>query len=313
MEIPLLGGGRQRSSEREWWDSFYEIANRQWLLTDALNSIVRREYLQEMAQFLFLEGGSVLDVGCGPGWVGLILAQRGMSLIGIDLARAQIDTARQQAANLGVRDATFIHGPIADLDVKGFDSMILHATLHHLPEGDIGPLLIKLHQLLKEGGKLYLYEPLAPKRDVSVLQAVAIAFFLLLYGPWYVLHWLAIRLTIGPSAFRQAVRKGWTGFSPKERPLDKKWLVARLQDAGFRIVQEPMYWHAYSLSFAMGCTELSPPLSWIARLNARLLYVIDRAILSSPLKEYVCGVWTFASILVEKTMPQPQSGKVACV
>ena len=44
----------------------------------------------------------VLDVGCGTGRHAIELARRGYAVTGVDFSRAQLDRARQKAAEVGV-------------------------------------------------------------------------------------------------------------------------------------------------------------------------------------------------------------------
>jgi 2-polyprenyl-6-hydroxyphenyl methylase/3-demethylubiquinone-9 3-methyltransferase len=60
---------------------------------------LRVGYIAERAE---LEGARVLDVGCGGGLLSEALAQRGATVLGVDLAQASLDVARAHAAERGV-------------------------------------------------------------------------------------------------------------------------------------------------------------------------------------------------------------------
>lgn len=299
--------------EHEWWERFSKIADEQWLLTRVLNRIVRSDYLRELETFLYVEGGKALDAGCGAGWVGLRLADKGMWLVGIDFSRRQLDTACRKAAESSLPNTAFILGRITEIPGEGFDSAVIHATLHHLVDKEIENTLASIRESLNENGRLYVYEPLAPNGGFSICKLFSMAVFLLAYSPWFILNWLAVHLRIGPREFRQAVTDGWTGFSPDERPLNKQHLLSQIEDAGFLITRQPRYWHAYSIAFAMGCTLLGPLWSRLASPYVRLLYLLDRIVLSSPLRDHVYGAWVFASILATKKPAHcgPRSPKLA--
>ncbi len=287
-------------TEAKWWETFSDFATRQWELTLVLNRIVRSAYLAEMCSHLLKPGGHLLEIGCGAGWAGIEVARHGMSLTGVDTSEMQVARARVLAQRVGLADARFVVGTVSALDSQvRHDSILIHAMLHHLGENDICTLLAEARARLADGGQLYIYEPLTAERPSILLRALAFLVFLGVWAPWWLLHELGIRLRIGPSAFRDAVRQGWTGISPNERPLDRDWLLSRLRALGME--GDVHYWHAYSLAFAMGCSELRPPLSRLAQLIARGLYWLDQRLLNSPLRDYVLGTWTFVAIRVPAT------------
>jgi 2-polyprenyl-3-methyl-5-hydroxy-6-metoxy-1,4-benzoquinol methylase len=287
-----------RLSEAEWWETFSGIATKQWELTPGLNRIVRDEYLQEMRDHLFRPGGHLLEVGCGSGWAGLEVARMGMSLTGIDTSPVQIQSAKQAAWRMGLEYARFAVGTLSDLEHRQqYDSVLIHAVLHHLSEDEIERLLAQVRDLLGQGGRLYIYEPLKSRKSNKLLALVALMVFLSVWSPWWALHRLGITFKIGPPAFRDAVQRGWTGLSPEERPLEREWLLKKLHER--YIVAEPRFWHAYSLAFAMGCSELPPLASHLAEWVARGLYWLDRRLLRTPLRDHIMGVWAFASICAQ--------------
>src|SRR5438132_960076 len=119
--------------EARWWEDFGDLANREWGLTEALNSAVREELLVDICAHLTIPGGSLLDVGCGNGWLGLKVAGNGMRLVGLDTSPSQIAAARESALASG-QDARFLLGTVADLEpCDQFDSILIHAVLHHVP------------------------------------------------------------------------------------------------------------------------------------------------------------------------------------
>jgi 2-polyprenyl-3-methyl-5-hydroxy-6-metoxy-1,4-benzoquinol methylase len=289
----LPPGGRL--GEAEWWESFSDIATRQWELTPQLNRIVRDEYLQEMWAHLLRPGGRLLEIGCGSGWAGMKVAKLGMSLTGVDTSPAQVTKARQAAQLAGLEQAEFLVGTLSQLDRRQkYDGILVHAVLHHLSEDDTRELLTHVRDFLNPGGRLYIYEPLRSPRRNAFLSCVASLAFILVWSPWWLLQKIGVALKIGPPQFRDAVRRGWTGLSPREWPLERDWLLERLSQ-GY-VVEPPRYWHAYSLALAMGCSELSPAWSQAAGLLVRMLYWVDQRLLCSPLRDYILGVWTFASI-----------------
>lgn len=287
----------RRFTESEWWETFSDFATLQWELTPALNRVLRDAYLAEMCAYLFKLGGRLLEIGCGSGWAGIEVARHGMSLTGVDTSEVQAAKAWVLARRAGFADAHFVVGTVSTLDSQvRYDSILIHAVLHHLGENDICSLLTEVKARLVDGGHLYIYEPLTAKRPSILPRALAFLVFLCVWSPWWLLHKLGIWLGIGPPTFRHAVRQGWTGLSPNERPLDRDWLLKKLKTLGME--GDVHYWHAYSLAFAMGCGELGSPFSLPAQLMTRGLYWLDQYLLQTPLRDCIIGVWAFAAIRV---------------
>jgi 2-polyprenyl-3-methyl-5-hydroxy-6-metoxy-1,4-benzoquinol methylase len=75
----------------------------------------------------------ILDVGCGSATqLGLLLAQLGYQLTGLDTHELSIAKANELAQDLP--NANFICGSIEDLDAKPFDVVILSEVLEHVSE-----------------------------------------------------------------------------------------------------------------------------------------------------------------------------------
>lgn len=73
---------------------------------------------------------SVLDVGCGTGTFALLLADRGMQVVGVDPAEASLDVARRKP---GAHRVQWIHGdasslPPMQVDVATMTANVIQAT-----------------------------------------------------------------------------------------------------------------------------------------------------------------------------------------
>jgi SAM-dependent methyltransferase len=74
-------------------------------------------------------GARVLDVGTGPGWVAARAAERGASVVGIDVAEAMIARARNAHPGLEFRRADAHELPFAD---ASFDAVVGNLAVMHL-------------------------------------------------------------------------------------------------------------------------------------------------------------------------------------
>lgn len=99
------------------------------------------------------EGGSVLDIGCGPGQVARFLRDRGIEVCGIDLSEAMIEEAGKRSP-----DVEFEHGDFMAIDrpdasvagIVGFYAVI------HLGRDSIGDAVREAYRVLEPGGRLLL-------------------------------------------------------------------------------------------------------------------------------------------------------------
>jgi 2-polyprenyl-3-methyl-5-hydroxy-6-metoxy-1,4-benzoquinol methylase len=92
--------------------------------------------------------GRVLDVGCGEGALAGELAGRAGLVVGIDLDRASIDTARREvtAPNVDFVRGDFLAHPFRS---NSFDAVVSVATLHHM---DTSTALERMRDLVRPGG-----------------------------------------------------------------------------------------------------------------------------------------------------------------
>ncbi len=95
---------------------------------DTRAGVVPAEAIPELADELRLAPGStLLDLACGMGAYGLLIAQRtGASLTGVDFSAQALAEAREQAARMGVSDASF---QVGELTATGLPDASVEAVL----------------------------------------------------------------------------------------------------------------------------------------------------------------------------------------
>lgn len=117
------------------------------------------EVLIDALGTLGVDGGSVIDLGCGEGRDSIYLASRGFAVTGVDVARPALEKARSRAAEAGVRP-TFLERDVVDLrDLPegAFDLAINMGCLHMIPDADLRARhLSRVRELLRPGGLFLL-------------------------------------------------------------------------------------------------------------------------------------------------------------
>jgi SAM-dependent methyltransferase len=97
-------------------------------------------------------GALVLDAGCGPGFDGALLRERGLHVIGLDRSYAMVEIGCQRYPGC------YVQGDLASLPISGgtLSGIWASATLLHLPRGEFVPALQEFDRVLARNGLLYL-------------------------------------------------------------------------------------------------------------------------------------------------------------
>jgi ubiquinone/menaquinone biosynthesis C-methylase UbiE len=117
----------------------------------------------EAAAFLLPElrsGMRVLDVGCGPGSITRGLAERVApgQVVGLDLSKDTLESARRDAAARGLDNLRYEEGSVYELPFAdaSFDVAYAHQVLQHLREREAA--LREMLRVLRPGGRLAIRE-----------------------------------------------------------------------------------------------------------------------------------------------------------
>lgn len=153
--------------EEAWWNEQAEVVEAIWAMQEPVRSAIRTPYLGRARRF-FLDGAkalpiTLLEVGCGSGWVGRMIADRDrLRILGLDIAEEQIRIAKENAAHAGLSDTCeYRCQNLADFTVKdalSVSCVFIHAILHHLSWQEIRSVLAQL-KALGSGTRIFIYEP----------------------------------------------------------------------------------------------------------------------------------------------------------
>jgi SAM-dependent methyltransferase len=109
-------------------------------------------------QILDLHAGmSLVELGCGPGWMTRFAARHGLKAEGYDISPPMIEIARELAER-EAPEAIFEVGDMEGLDLgRRFDTCLVYDALHHSRSPDL--VLASARRALRPGGRILLVEP----------------------------------------------------------------------------------------------------------------------------------------------------------
>jgi len=113
-----------------------------------------------------IEGGALLDIGCGPGTLDRMIAQArpGVRVVGLEPSEPLLDEARRHGRlpNLEFRAGSIQEAPFSE----EFDFALAVLSFHHWE--DVAAGLDGAHRALKPGGRFWIYEndPEAPAAEI---------------------------------------------------------------------------------------------------------------------------------------------------
>lgn len=118
-----------------------------------------------------LDGGRVIDIGCGEGWLTHLVAPKTVTTIGIDPSAISIERAR---ASNGAGNGIFLLASADDLpfDSGSVDIAIYYNSLHHIPGAIQDKALSETTRVLSPGGLLCVVEPEARGACYELFQPI---------------------------------------------------------------------------------------------------------------------------------------------
>lgn len=113
---------------------------------------LRGELFVEFVKQAVPSGSFILDYGCGPGRISLMLARSGFEVLGVDPSETMLEQAKEQHhQGLSVQ---FRVGDETILPPDSFDAIICSSVIEYVPEPD--KLLQRFHDSLREKGVLVI-------------------------------------------------------------------------------------------------------------------------------------------------------------
>jgi len=204
-------------AERAWWHEHGDLEDRFcWVQPPDVQRVLRGEYLERVVACVH-PGDRVLEVGCGAGWLTLLLAELGASKVtGIDFSPHQVALAERAAERAG---ATGVHFEVCTLEEMaerggGFDVVVMHAFLHHLATDEVEAAVAHAASVLAPGGRLVVFEPTLFRRGRPTGPLALRALERLIWIPMF-LHRRGLRPVAPPEAdVRRRLNERQRGVAP---------------------------------------------------------------------------------------------------
>ncbi|RPI54844.1 MAG: class I SAM-dependent methyltransferase [Chloroflexi bacterium] len=197
----------------------------------AFNRIARLPQFGLMRWFVarraaaMVPAGHAADLGCGPGYLVVKLAQvaPGLHVTGVDLADEMLVEAERVARRSGLQDrADFKQGDVAQLPFPNgsLDLVVSTLSLHHWTD-PVG-VLDEIARVLRPGGSFLVADL---RRDMS--------------APFYMLLWFATHCVV-PRALRR-INEPMGSRNAAFTPQEAAHLVAQSRLAGWRVTHGPLW------------------------------------------------------------------------
>jgi ArsR family transcriptional regulator len=104
---------------------------------------------------------TVVDVGCGTGFVAAGLAGRARLVIGVDNSAAMLTVAAENLGALGIDNVDLLDGAIDDLplDDDSVDAAVANMVMHHAEEPAV--MLAEMRRVVRPGGVVAIADEVA--------------------------------------------------------------------------------------------------------------------------------------------------------
>lgn len=175
------------------------------------------------------EGSRVVDFGCGPGDITILLAKArpDLAIIGVDLAPGMLAIAKKNAKKAGVSVGWKVGDMTKPLFKKGeIDFAFSHTTLHHLKK--LEPFFVQLKKELRIGGGFCIRDLRRPETATEAMEWIYEPTYDNLTERQYELFFYSLRAGVTFQEMKKIVRDSGIG-GKLEVPKNPKryWVLSK--------------------------------------------------------------------------------------
>lgn len=159
--------------ENKWWNAYGDLIEQVWVLPDEVNDLLRGPYVKKAKDFFLADAPSakILDLGCGSGWFGRMLADDRIEYLGTDFSSTQIKIANDKLKsieNKGTISYICSHDLAEIPDLSSYTGVVINAFLHHLYWDELTIIFDLLAKSLSSGCKVFILEPVYPPKSNEI-------------------------------------------------------------------------------------------------------------------------------------------------
>lgn len=183
------------------------------------------EMVENYLRMLGVYGGhnlKILDVGCGAGYISLELARSGHHVVGIDISKKSIESAKETLKSnpfkTGFGSLEYHVMPFSEIE-GNYDAILFSGVLHHLD--DLENTVCKAFELLPPDGLILCHEPCHEMwRKEDATHVALIRTLLSLTGFWYE-HDLGTKTHLDQKIFQSYIEEIHTEYVTEKDPHEE--------------------------------------------------------------------------------------------
>lgn len=124
-----------------------------------------------------LKGKRVLEIFAGTATLSLMAAKMGAQAVASDISRGMINVAREKARRAGLKTGlTVADAESLPFEEGSFDTVLASIGFHEARSGKVPEIIAEVNRVLKNGGRLVIFDFHKAEGLTGLIQAVFFAF-----------------------------------------------------------------------------------------------------------------------------------------